>query len=125
MLKNINILLVEDEVITAMLMRQQLGDIGYPVLEHVTTGEKAIVSAKENPPDIILLDIHLVGEIDGIEVAKAIKAIADIPIIFITGYDDKEIKERAEKTRPLGFLIKPLDLFALKTILDAHFKQDG
>mgnify|MGYP006299696049 CR=1 FL=1 len=121
----IDILLVEDEAITAMLLQKQLADIGYPILEYVTTGEKAIVRANQNPPDIILMDIRLAGEINGIEAAETIKAEVDIPIIFITGYDDKEIKERAEKTNPLGFLIKPLDLFALKTILDTHFKRDS
>ncbi len=120
--KTINILLVEDEVITAMLMENQLEGIGYPVFKHVTTGEKAIIIAKQEFPDIILMDIRLAGEIDGIEAAAAIKAESDIPIIFITGYDDKEIKERAEKTKPLGFLIKPLEIHTLNTILDALFK---
>jgi len=121
--RTVKILLVEDEVVIAMLLRKQLANIGYPVLGHVTTGEKAIVSANQNPPDIILMDIRLAGEIDGIEAAETIKAKVDVPIIFITGYDDKEIRERAEKIEPIGFLIKPLDVFSLKTILDARFKR--
>lgn len=121
--KRINILLVEDEVITAMLMRKQMADIGYPVSEHVTTGEKAIVISKHNQPDIILMDIRLAGELDGIDATEAIKTECDIPVIFITGFDDKEIKARAEKIKPLGYFIKPLNLISLKIVLDAHFNQ--
>ncbi len=117
------ILLVEDEVITAMLMQKELKDIGYPTVHHVTTGEKAIFFANKNPPDIILMDIRLAGEIDGIDAAEDIKAESDIPIIFITGYDDKEIRERSEKTKPIDFLIKPIDIIVLKTILDAYFDR--
>jgi CheY-like chemotaxis protein len=117
----IKILLVEDEFLPAILMKKQLEKQGYEVTQSVSTGENAIISARQNPPDIILMDIRLVGEIDGIEAAAAIKAESDIPIIFITGYDDKEIRERAEKTKPLGFLIKPLEIHTLKTILDALF----
>jgi CheY-like chemotaxis protein len=119
MSRKINILLVEDEVIVAMLMQKQLRDIGYQSVHHVTTGEKAIIYIQDNTPDIILMDIRLAGEIDGIEAAEAIKAKADIPILFITGYDDKEIRDRAEKTNPIDFLIKPIDIIVLKTILDA------
>jgi two-component system, response regulator PdtaR len=119
--KTIRILLVEDEVLPAMHIEIQLKGIGYPVFNHVTTGEDAIIIAKQDSPDIILMDIRLAGEIDGIDAAAAIKAESDIPVIFITGYDDKDIRERAEKTKPIGYLIKPLDIHSIKTILDAHF----
>jgi two-component system, response regulator PdtaR len=120
MKKAIRILLVEDEVITAMLLQQELHDFGYPILGHVTTGEKAIIFAQENFPDIILMDIALSGEIDGIEAAAAIKAKADIPVIFMTGYDDIEMKERAAKTKPLGYLIKPFDVTDLINVIKLY-----
>ena len=120
--KVVNILLVEDEVITAMLMQSQLISLGYTVAEHVTTGENAVASAKENPPDIILMDIALAGEIDGIDAAAAIKSVSDIPVIFITGYEDQQYKERAEKIKPLEYLIKPLNMNKLKSIIDDFFK---
>jgi CheY-like chemotaxis protein len=122
MKKVVNILLVEDEVITAMLMQSQLISLGYTVAEHVTTGENAVASAKENPPDIILMDIALAGEIDGIDAAAAIKSVSDIPVIFITGYEDQQYKERAEKIKPLEYLIKPLNMNKLKAIIDDFFK---
>jgi len=117
MSRKINILLVEDEVIVAMFMQKQLRDIGYQSVHHVTTGEKAIIYIQDNTPDIILMDIRLAGEIDGIETAGAIKAKADIPILFITGYDDKDIREKALKVKPVGFLVKPIYMHTLKKYL--------
>ncbi len=121
MKKNIKILLVEDEVITAMLMQSQLTGLGYVISQHVTTGENAIVSARENPPDIILMDIALAGEIDGIEAAAEIRSKSNIPVIFITGYEDQNNKERAGNTHPLEYLIKPLNVNKLKILIDAYF----
>ncbi len=117
--KQIKFLLVEDEVINAMLIQMQLKGVGYDVSHHVTTGENAIKSAKQNRPDIILMDIRLAGGIDGIEAAMVINS--GIPIIFITCYDNQAVRERTEKFKPLGYLIKPLDIDKLKTIIDTHF----
>ena len=119
--KAIRILLVEDEVILAMFMKEQLKNIGYIVEQSVPSGEKAIIAAKENPPDLILMDIRLAGEIDGIDATIAIKSESDIPVIFITGFDDQSIRERAEKTKPLAFLIKPPKMTELKEIIDSFF----
>lgn len=121
MLKSISILLVEDEVIIAMLMQQSLIKIGYSISEQVTTGEAAVISAKQNPPDVILMDIRLAGKMDGIEAAAVIQSEAEIPIIFITGYVDQTIRDRAELLKPLGYLSKPLDIIKLKTIIDKYF----
>ena len=114
--------MVEDEVITAMLMQRQLIGLGYIISQHVTTGENAIVSARENPPDIILMDIALAGEIDGIDAAAAIRSVSDIPVIFVTGYEDQKNMVRAGNVHPLEYLIKPLNVNKLKILIDAHFK---
>jgi CheY-like chemotaxis protein len=119
--KAIRILLVEDEVILSMTMKEQIKNIGYSIAQSVPTGEKAIAAVKANPPDLILMDIRLAGEIDGIDAAISIKSESDIPVIFITGYDDKAIRERAEKTDPLAFLIKPPKMSVLKEIIDSLF----
>ncbi len=118
----IKILIVEDEVITAMLMQAQLRSLGCIISQHVTTGENAIVSARENPPDLILMDIVLAGEIDGIDAAAAIRSESDIPVIFVTGYEDQNNKVRAENVHPLDYLIKPFNINKLKILFDAHFK---
>jgi CheY-like chemotaxis protein len=119
----IRILIVEDEVISAMILQKQLNNLGYLVLDHVTTGERAIASIAQNPPDMILMDISLPGEFDGIETAERIKTKVDLPIIFISGYADKVISDRAQKTNPIAYLTKPYDLFTLKNILDTHFNE--
>ncbi|OHD13585.1 MAG: histidine kinase [Spirochaetes bacterium GWD1_27_9] len=120
-MREISILLVEDEVIIAMLMQKEIMDIGYKVSNHVTTGENAIVIARQNPPDIILMDIRLAGKIDGIDAASVIKSELDIPVIFITCYDDQSIRDRTQILKPLGYLIKPLEIYKLKTIIDNYF----
>lgn len=118
MKNNLKILLVEDEAIAAMLMKMELRNAGYEVAHHVVTGEEAIISARQNPPDIILMDIRLAGEIDGIDAASTIKSGSNIPIIFITSYNSQTIKERAEKIGHTGYFIKPVDVNKLKTIFE-------
>jgi CheY-like chemotaxis protein len=120
--REISILLVEDEAITAMLMESQLKKIGYTLTNHVTTGENAITATLLHQPDIILMDIRLAGNIDGIEAACIIKSETDIPIIFITSYDDQTTRDRIRNLNPLGFLEKPLEIHKLKDIIDSHFK---
>ena len=119
--KPVRILLVEDEFITGLLMGKQLQDAGYIVCKNVTTGENAIVCARKDPPDIILMDIRLAGAMDGIDAASDIKKSSDIPIIFITGYDDTDMRDRALKTNPLGYLVKPVNVSKIRKIIDDHF----
>ena len=96
---------------------------GYEVVPHVSTGEAAIQSVKCNQPDIVLMDIRLAGKMDGIEAASAIKSESDIPIIFITGYDDQSVRLRAIQVQPLDYLCKPFTMNELTTIIDAYFQQ--
>ena len=119
--KAISILLVEDEVMSGMLMEEELKDFGYNVTEYVTTGEKAIISARQNPPDIVLMDIRLAGEMDGIEAASIIASKSEIPIIFITGYDDEKMREKAMLLKPLAYLMKPFRIGDIRKIIEAHF----
>lgn len=121
MSNQLKILFVEDEVISAMFIELQLKNIGYKVSQHVTTGENAIKSIQSNLPDVILMDIRLAGNLDGIETAKVIKEEFTIPLIFITGYDDPEIRKKADQLNPIGYLIKPFEIHKLKTILEANF----
>lgn len=120
----IKILLVEDEFIASLHMKKQLEKMNYEVTKIVSTGENAIISARQNPPDIILMDIRLAGEMDGIEAASVIKgeSQSDIPVIFVTGYNDDEIQKRADMVRPLEYLIKPVQMNKLKNIIDGYFK---
>ncbi|MDD2439453.1 MAG: response regulator [Methanosarcinaceae archaeon] len=103
------ILVVEDEHIVAMGIKKMLKSLGYKVTGIASSGEEAISKAESTFPDLVLMDIMLKGNIDGIEAAEAIKNIADIPIIYLTAYSDGKVLERAKKTGPYGYIVKPFD----------------
>lgn len=117
----IRFLLVEDEALIAMWLEWELKQAGYTVCERVPSGEEAIVSVERDHPDVVMIDIGLAGNLDGIETARKIQAIAAIPIIFMTGYVDKDVLARANQLKPLGIFIKPIEMEKLKTIVDAAF----
>ena len=101
------VLIVEDDGIIAMDLESRMKQLGYGVTGVAGYGEQAIEKVKENTPDVVLMDIILKGEIDGIEAAEEIRTQYDIPVIFITGYADKERLKRAKLAYPFGFIIKP------------------
>jgi CheY-like chemotaxis protein len=101
------ILVVEDEMIVAKGLQRKLEKLGYTVTGMVSTGEEAINAARSTSPDLILMDIILKGDMDGIEAAQEIREQCNIPIIYLTAYADKEILKRARVTRPYGYIIKP------------------
>lgn len=103
------ILIVEDEVISAMALERMLADIGCSVVGSVSTGEDAVERAGRERPDIVAMDIRLAGKMDGIDAASRIMAEFGTPIVFMTGYDDPDTKERALRLKPLGFMTKPID----------------
>ncbi|MCX9083465.1 MAG: response regulator [Candidatus Methanoperedens sp.] len=107
MTPNKQILVVEDEAITAMDIQRRLKNLGYDVPAIVSSGEKAIEKVKENNPDLILMDINLNREMDGIEAAIKIHSFSDIPIIYLTAYSDDETLQRAKISEPYAYLIKP------------------
>ena len=102
------ILVVEDEVIVAMEMKQQLENLGYKVVGVANTGQAAIDISLEKNPDVILMDIMLKGKMDGIEAAEKIRKFQDNHIIYTTAYSDAELLERAKLTQPNGYILKPL-----------------
>ena len=115
------ILIVEDEVMLSAWLKIQLEDEGYEVCGSFTTGEEAVEFVKEIKPDVILMDINLVGKIDGIEAAEIITEKSNIPIIFMTGYEEPEVYERAQKTKPIAYLTKPVEIWDLKPIFESIF----
>ena len=108
------ILIVEDEAIIAMEIESSLKNLGYDVTAVVNSGDNAVLKAKEEEPDLILMDIHIQGEKDGIDTAIEIKSITDIPIVFISGHTDEEKLERAKLSMPYGYLLKPIQERDLK-----------
>ncbi len=104
---NARIMIVEDEWIAAEDTRNRLQDLGYSVSSLASTGKEAIQKAEVDKPDLVLTDIVLEGEIDGIEVAKQIYARFGIPFIYLTAYADDKILERIKITEPFGYIVKP------------------
>jgi diguanylate cyclase (GGDEF)-like protein/PAS domain S-box-containing protein len=102
-----SILIVEDESTIASNIRNNLESNGYQVADQTNRGEDAIKMAGELHPDLILMDISLKGEIDGIEAATQIRAKFDIPVIFLTAYTDPSIIELARNAEPYGYILKP------------------
>lgn len=106
-MNDVKVLIVEDERIVAMDLRDRLEDLGYTVTGMAVSGDKAIDLAKETVPNIVLMDIHLKGEMDGIEAAGLIHSLLFIPIIYVTAYADDKTLERAKETEPFGYIVKP------------------
>ena len=112
------ILIVEDEGILALDVQQRLTSLGYPVPGIASTGEEAIQKAAEESPDLILMDIMLPGEIDGVTAAERIHTRFDIPVIYITAYADEDTLRRAKITEPYGYIVKPFKERELHITID-------
>ena len=112
------ILIVEDDPIISMELSHRLNRSGYDVVDAVATGEDAIKKSSGLFPDLILMDIHIDGKIDGIETAEIIRSTQDIPIIYLTAFSDEKTLERAKITEPYGFLIKPFEQRELETTIE-------
>lgn len=101
------VLVVEDQNIVALNIRNKLKNLGYIVPGTAATGEEAIKKAELTNADLVLMDIMLKGEMDGIEAARAIKEKLGIPILYLTAYTDDETLDRAKTTEPAGYISKP------------------
>jgi len=114
---NVKILVVEDEFITGSEIRSRLIEMGYDVPKVVATGEDAIRMAGEFNPDIVVMDITLKGEMNGIQAAEQIRTRYGIPIVYLTAHSDDATIKKAIITEPFGYLIKPLEERAFKTTI--------
>ncbi|MGE0713615.1 MAG: response regulator [Planctomycetota bacterium] len=112
-------LIAEDEALIAMELERRLERLGYEVCGVVARGEEAVAHAAREDPDVVLLDIRLAGELDGIEAARRIRARAHGAVVFLTAFSDEETIRRATSVEPAGYLLKPLDDRALHATLQA------
>ncbi|MCA1914802.1 hybrid sensor histidine kinase/response regulator [Methanospirillum hungatei] len=101
------VLIVEDEAIVAESIASKLRRYGYEVVDTLPTGEEAVDKAGKTRPDVILMDIHLAGKMDGIQAADRISSQYHIPVIFLTAYADEQTIARAKEAGPFGYLVKP------------------
>jgi len=112
------ILIVEDEMIIGANISLQLSKMGYEVNGIVTRGEEALLHIKQNKPDIVLMDIQLKGDMDGIETAQRMQTEYDIPIIYLTANTDVDHFTRAKGTNPHAFISKPFKKLDLKHAIE-------
>ncbi|KKN40267.1 hypothetical protein LCGC14_0735120 [marine sediment metagenome] len=117
-MKKKQILVVEDERIAAEDIKMSLHRLGYAVSGAAISGKEAVKKAEDLQPDLVLMDIVLVGEMDGIEASALIRSRFDIPIVYLTAYADKKMLERAKVTEPFGYILKPFDDKELCSILE-------
>jgi two-component system, response regulator PdtaR len=123
MRSKIRILIVEDEAIIAQFLKMELEGEGYEVCCFVASAEEAILESRHKKPDLVLMDIHLAGELDGVEAAKRITKEKNIPIIFMTGYSEKDLFDRVQELNPAGYLPKPIEIYDLTPVIDSIFNK--
>ncbi|MDG1331324.1 MAG: response regulator [Crocinitomicaceae bacterium] len=121
----INVLVVEDESIVSKDIQHSLKKLGYSVVGAASTGEKAIELATSTLPDIILMDIMLKGDMNGIEAADEIRKTCSIPVIFLTAYADESTLSKAKITEPYGYILKPFKEIDLHTSIEMAIYKHG
>jgi two-component system, cell cycle sensor histidine kinase and response regulator CckA len=112
------VLIVEDERIIARDMQQLLAELGYDPFAIASNSEEALTRVSERLPDVVLMDIRLKGEIDGISTAELLRSRFDVPVIYLTAHADDTTVERAKNSEPYGYLIKPVDAARLRSAIE-------
>lgn len=117
------ILLVEDDDIIAKVADWRLKNLGYEMVGRATSGAEAMELVVKNRPDLVLMDINIQGEIDGIETAKMIKKGFSIPVVYVTSHSDGPTLDRARATQPDGFIVKPFEDNDLRIAIELALKK--
>ena len=120
-----SLLIAEDERIVARDLKGSLEGMGYEVVEIVSSGEQAIESAGNNRPDLVLMDIVLKGEIDGVDASREIKERYDIPVVYLTAHTDLGTIERVKQTEPYGYIVKPFRIGELRSVIEIAIHKHG
>jgi signal transduction histidine kinase/DNA-binding NarL/FixJ family response regulator len=121
--KAARILVVEDESIVAFNLQQRLEQMGYDVPAVAVSGPESMEMVSRLMPDLVLMDIHIQGDMDGIEVAARLQETHAIPVIYLTAYSEDSTLERARKTRPYGYLLKPFSERELHATIQMAFER--
>jgi len=119
-----SILIVEDEYLPGLHLKTALGREGHAVYGPATTAQEALEIARQNSPDLVLMDIRLAGAEDGIEAAKRIRESSEVAIIFMSGYQEQQFKDKAMALKPLAFLVKPVLIKDIKAVI-ARWRAGG
>ena len=111
-------LIVEDEILIAEELRDRLSHLGFSVIAAVDTAEEGIAIATRERPDLVLMDIRLKGEKDGVQAAKEIRQKVDVPIVYVTAYSDRLTVDRAQETEHDGYILKPFHRRDLQSTIE-------
>lgn len=111
----VKIMIVEDESIVAMDLAMRLQKEGYEITGTADNSEEALALFREQPPDLVLMDININGNKDGIETAREIKKIQEVPLIFLTAFSQHEFVNRAKEVNPAAYLVKPFNKDSLNS----------
>jgi CheY-like chemotaxis protein len=111
------IVIVEDEGVVALQIRDALQGLGYEVPNAALSGEEAVTRVLDTEPDLVLMDIHLKGKLSGIEAARRIRNRLDVPIVYLTAHSDTETLAQAQLTEPYGYVLKPFEEKSLHAII--------
>ena len=106
-MSQVRILVVEDESVVAKDIQWSLKSLGYTIVGWASSGEEAIEKVKELSPALVLMDIVLKGDMDGVQATEYIRAHFDIPVVYLTAYADEHTLQRAKVTEPFGYILKP------------------
>jgi len=117
------ILIVEDDKMLSTIFEMYLAELGYELVDVVNSGKAAETACSENKIDVILMDIHINGKIDGIETTKLIKEKFDIPVIFISSDVDEQTIKRAITNNTYGFLVKPVYKNNLRSTIEFAYEK--
>ncbi len=117
------IFIIEDDRLTALDLRNSLRRIGYQVIDPVASGAEAVAKVNKEKPDLIITDISLEGDLDGIETVHWIQKSMDVPVIYFTAYSSPEMFKRALETNPYGYLVKPVSMDDLYTTIETALKR--
>lgn len=121
--KKKKVIIVEDDLILNLLYESYLERLGFETEGELVYGKTAIDAAKELDPDLIIMDIFLEGDIDGIDAMLEIRKFSDVPVIYITGNSDPYHVNRAKETDYLEYLTKPIEFDHLKEAVNSYFRD--
>jgi CheY-like chemotaxis protein len=114
---SVRILIVEDEPILALELKEDLQDLGYAVFDVVADGDMVLPAFLRNRPDVVLMDIKLHGFRDGIDSASQIRGFYKTPIVYLSSFPEDDVGERLSKTKPYVYLQKPYELPKLQAVI--------
>jgi len=120
-----SVLIVDDDENMVETLSEALQQLEYNVAGAVTNGADAIACVQKNVPDIILMDIELLGDMDGVQTSKEILLISEVPVVYLTGWTDDKTLDKVKKTNPFGYIVKPFEIIELKVAIElALYKHD-